>query len=232
MPNCDLASKSEWQQEGGTLIPLPSKPNNNNFIIISGQFDEHVHEWYVEDCIKTGRLLDPLPYKHFHKGPFRGLRLSFQTCTAGMDALIEACRANGAVIVDDDPDLTVCSFSGGQVDAAVSPFYIEEVLRGGRLIGPNHPLHFPCPIDPIPNAHSYILTSTGFDKIERKRVEAMARLMGTFYTSFLSTANTVLIVASDSLITEKTEKARQWNIPKRSYEWLLHGFQTWKLAPL
>jgi NAD-dependent DNA ligase len=67
---------------------------------------------------------------------------------------------------------------------------------------------------------------TGYLGIDRERIKAMLSLLGGTYTGFFA-ANHDLLICPSEVMTEKLNKAVQWNIPVVSQDWLAQSFSSW-----
>ncbi|KZT24310.1 hypothetical protein NEOLEDRAFT_1242555 [Neolentinus lepideus HHB14362 ss-1] len=103
-------------------------------------------------------------------------------------------------------------------------FHVESI---GMLTAPSDQLlHFPIPKGPVAEFDSHIMTITNYTGEARDYIRKLITTMGATFTASMSSSNTVVIAAYVG--GNKTEKARNWNIPVVNHTWLEDCFVQWR----
>ncbi|KAI4193315.1 MAG: hypothetical protein LQ350_008383 [Teloschistes chrysophthalmus] len=103
----------------------------------------------------------------------------------------------------------------------VTNMWVERTLHRKQYIRPeSHITNTPIRKFPIPGFERLIICSTGFKGIDRLHIFKSAELMGATYDEFLSPKASVLVRNNVDFDHEKLRRAREWNIPTVTAEWL------------
>uniref|UniRef100_A0A5K3EFJ0 PAX-interacting protein 1 n=1 Tax=Mesocestoides corti TaxID=53468 RepID=A0A5K3EFJ0_MESCO len=126
------------------------------------------------------------------------------------------------VIVDwqlEEPDLIKQALRDRK--RLVTIYWVNDVLAKGRLVPPYEILHLPSPFSPeitFSFIRSQVISITGFEGIERQKVELLIKQLGASFTDYLDQMNTLLICKRPH--GKKYEMASLWGIPCVNVRWL------------
>ncbi|VDK31904.1 unnamed protein product [Taenia asiatica] len=103
----------------------------------------------------------------------------------------------------------------------VTIYWLNDILAKGKLVPPYEIIHLPCTFSPSVTfsfIRSQVISITGFDGIERVKVETIIKQIGASFTDYLDQMNTILVCKRPQ--GKKYEMATVWGIPCVNLRWL------------
>ncbi|KAL5110912.1 PAX-interacting protein 1 [Taenia crassiceps] len=103
----------------------------------------------------------------------------------------------------------------------VTIYWLNDILAKGKLVPPYEIIHLPSTFAPSVTfsfIRSQVISITGFDGIERVKVETLVKQIGASFTDYLDQMNTILICKRPQ--GKKYEMATVWGIPCVNLRWL------------
>ncbi|CAG0891031.1 unnamed protein product [Darwinula stevensoni] len=101
----------------------------------------------------------------------------------------------------------------------VSLRWLNDVMEEKTLMPPWQALHFPLPMSQGQHPlRRLVMSSTGFQGQEKRRVMQMIKALGAKYTQYFSQHNSILICKKPE--GTKFKKAREWKKPVVNVAWL------------
>ncbi|KAH9282410.1 PAX-interacting protein 1 [Echinococcus granulosus] len=103
----------------------------------------------------------------------------------------------------------------------VTIYWLNDILAKGKLVPPYEIIHLPSAFAPgvsFSFIRSQVISITGFDGIERVKVETIIKQIGASFTDYLDQMNTILVCKRPQ--GKKYEMATVWGIPCVNLRWL------------
>ncbi|VDM16091.1 unnamed protein product [Hydatigera taeniaeformis] len=103
----------------------------------------------------------------------------------------------------------------------VTIYWLNDILAKGKMVPPYEIIHLPSTFAPSVTfsfIRSQVISITGFDGIERVKVETIIKQIGASFTDYLDQMNTILICKRPQ--GRKYEMATVWGIPCVNLRWL------------
>ncbi|KAL5966859.1 PAX-interacting protein 1, partial [Taenia solium] len=103
----------------------------------------------------------------------------------------------------------------------VTIYWLNDILAKGKLVPPYEIIHLPSTFSPSVTfsfIRSQVISITGFDGIERVKVETIIKQIGASFTDYLDQMNTILVCKRPQ--GKKYEMATVWGIPCVNLRWL------------